>query len=773
MGIASSLTPVYTVHHLLRMGPIRSITGGLGRPVAGRPGSRARTIAVGLWLALSLWIAPGLEGSAGLQFDVFLGYGGQPTGLGGVIHEVGWSTVGCEVHNPGPPFQATFEFIPGQAGRGQTYRLHLELPTNTRKRFVLPIFAGGSYVTWNARLLDERGRVRAETSNLQPQGVASETLLLGAIPRTFAGLPLLPRLETDRAAHQPTAVRLLPELFPDNPIALEGLDAIYLNADRATELKALQAAALTQWMLHGGHLILALEDPAEVLALPWLNDLVPFRFAQMRTVRPPATFAAWGDPLLLETDATPASPLPRPIRSSSFPKYNPAALHGSPPTLNPATPGTGSLQPDEFPVAGGTVTDGQILLAADDNTPLVVRAKHGRGAITLLTFSPEREPFRSWDHRGWFWVRLLQLPPAWFQSDALPQYGGSSIDGLFGVLLDSRQIRSLPMVWLLLLLAVYLAVIGPLDRIVLKRLRREMWTWITFPAYVAIFSLLIYFVGFRLRAGDTEWNELHIVDLISADSTAPWRGRTYASLYSPVTARYRLASSLPNATLRGELLGYSQPSGDITLTYRDQGFLAQLPVPVWTSQLLVSDWCGSNAPPFSARLIGTATRHRLLIQNHLDRPLRELRLAFRGRMYELGDLEAHARSEHPLSEVAARALPEFVFQATSSLFTLVQQRQLAFGSDSRHWPEPHATLLSAASFTTHAAGSAPILERQFVAPPGFDLSPILDRGDAILLAWLPDYAPVPTIRDFPASRLRKNALFRLSLSPEHGTPPQP
>ena len=43
--------------------------------------------------------------------------------------------------------------------------------------------------------------------------------------------------------------------------------------------------------------------------------------------------------------------------------------------------------------------------------------------------------------------------------------GGWSIDGVFGAMIDSKQVRKLPVEWLLLLLIVYLVVIGPLDLI--------------------------------------------------------------------------------------------------------------------------------------------------------------------------------------------------------------------------------------------------------------------------------------------------------------------
>ena len=48
----------------------------------------------------------------------------------------------------------------------------------------------------------------------------------------------------------------------------------------------------------------------------------------------------------------------------------------------------------ELPVATGSVRDGKVLLSLD-KVPLIIEARRGRGRLTVLTFSPEREPFRS------------------------------------------------------------------------------------------------------------------------------------------------------------------------------------------------------------------------------------------------------------------------------------------------------------------------------------------------------------------------------------------
>src|SRR3989442_9983436 len=188
------------------------------------------------WLGLVvLCLGFAVPARAALQFDVFLGYGGQPSGFDGVVREAGWFPVACEVFNDGPSFNAVFELSTSQMGGGQTRRIVVELPTNTRKRFVLPAFTGtGAYSTWDARLTDERRKVRAEKTGLRPRGLASESILLGAGPRTFGGLPKFPELKNNnnRSPMQPVVARLPVEQFPDDATTLESLDAIYLNSEK-------------------------------------------------------------------------------------------------------------------------------------------------------------------------------------------------------------------------------------------------------------------------------------------------------------------------------------------------------------------------------------------------------------------------------------------------------------------------------------------------------------------------------------------------------------
>src|SRR6266699_1938439 len=139
--------------------------------------------AVSLGAALLLLISLASM-QAAVRFDVFLGYDG-------ILPEASWFPVSFEVQNDGAPFTAVVEIAPGQFNQNQTRLMTVELPTGTMKRFVIPVFSASRFTyNWSARLLDERGKVRAETIGLRTRKQNQWRIpLAGAVSRTSGGVP--------------------------------------------------------------------------------------------------------------------------------------------------------------------------------------------------------------------------------------------------------------------------------------------------------------------------------------------------------------------------------------------------------------------------------------------------------------------------------------------------------------------------------------------------------------------------------------------------------
>src|SRR5439155_19698047 len=113
-------------------------------------------------------------------------------------------------------------------------------------------------------------------------------------------------------------------------------------------------------------------------------------------------------------------------------------------------------------VAKAKVRDGKVLMGSATE-PLALISARGRGQITTLLFSPELEPFLSWKNRPHFWAKITAVPPELLVSDQYNRFGGQRLDGVFGAMIDSKQVRKLPIGWLLLVVLASMVLIGQVD----------------------------------------------------------------------------------------------------------------------------------------------------------------------------------------------------------------------------------------------------------------------------------------------------------------------
>jgi hypothetical protein len=687
---------------------------------------------------------------AALQFDVFLGYDGT-------VREASWFPIVCEIRNDGAPFAGVIEVVPNGYGKGQMQRLAVELPTGTLKRVVIPVFATGRYQTlWDVRLLDERGRVRAEQTAIRAQRqIGWDTKLIGSLPRTPSGAAAFLPIKRNQPDAQPASARFQASIFPDNPLVLEGLDALYLNSEMAANLRAGQANAILSWLNAGGHLIVAIEQVSDVTGVPWLKNVLPVDPKEVVTVTSHPELETWLNTGMAVTN------------------YG-RNLNGQPRGRTPSAtvlvenvfgdlPDDRAFEAAEIRVVTGPIRDGRTVLMAGGK-PIIVSANRGLGRVTALMFSPEREPFKSWKNLPAFWTKLAEVPGSLYASTDYNGGYGLSADGVFGAMIDSRQVHKLPVGWLLLLLLVYLLVIGPFDRLWLKRINKPMLTWITFPCYVIFFSGLIYFIGYKLRAGDSEYNELNVVDVLRNGDHAEFRGRTYASIYSPANAKYPMRSELKFATLRSEYLamGGGQNAGKADILQTGDNFKAEVFVPVWTSQLYVYDWWHSGMMPLTAALKPAADGWQLTVQNESSHPVTAAMIVIRENIYQVGAIAAGQTKTIELAIGGGTSVREWVVNQTGIYQQAARERQSAFGRSGGGRIEDLPGASMAASFISQAADVPN--GNNFVLSPGLDLSATVGHGNVVLLAWSPGATPVPPINLFKTKRSTSNTLWRVPIA---------
>ena len=711
---------------------------------------------VGGWLAAFLFLAPFLcsaaTAPANIQFDVFPGYDG-------VVPEATWFPIVCEIKNDGPSFTATILMKGAQFSQGQERRIVVELPNKTLKRVVIPVFSTArGFSSWDLQLLDERGRVRSEQLGVRARKqVGVEIPVVGALSRTAGGLPTIRPIRPQQTELQPAVARLLAPIFPDNPLALEGMTCLYLNSEKASELGVNQASALLSWVSGGGHLVLAIEQVGDLAGAPWLQNILPITVSDIHAVTDHRELHEW----LLRNDwISTLESAPQPGSAGRAPERQAFRI-------DPASPFADLVEDVMFEtaplqVAKASVSSGGKVLCAAGKQPLMVRSNFGRGRVTVLLFSPEREPARSWKHLPSFWAKLVDVPKSLYLSSDYYNPGGWSSDGVVGAMIDSRQVHKLPIGWLFLLLLVYLAVIGPLDYYWLKRLKRPMLTWITFPCYVVLFSFVIYLIGYKLRAGVSEWNELHVVDVLQNGPRTALRGRSFLSAYSPVNQRYPVEAQQRVASLRGEFVGTwssGQDSENVSITQSGDKYKGELYVPVWTSQLFCNDWWDETSEGIQVTVKPAGEGWEVTVDNRTRTLLDHVQVVVDQRIYALEKVPAKSSKPTRIARGGGISLPDYVSQHGAGFMTAASSRRRAFGETSGGRLDDLPNAAVTLSFLGLLRSQQP--NANFVVPRGLDLTPRFKQGGAVLLAWSDDYSPTSPLPRFKPTWSHKQTLWRV------------
>jgi hypothetical protein len=288
---------------------------------------------------------------------------------------------------------------------------------------------------------------------------------------------------------------------------------------------------------------------------------------------------------------------------------------------------------------------------------------------------------------------------------------------------------------------------------------------------------LIYLIGFHLRAGELECNELSIVDVLPnaqlarhaeasggavVGEAAVLRGQTYCSIYSPNNNSYPLKSSQRYAAIRSDNSSSTGPSQGMrgAIIQRGNGFEAEGFVRVWTTKLFISDWLDAATNPFTVNIKPEGNRWHVTVGNLTGHSIKDARIVLRQRIFSLGELRS-GTSEYTLSPEMGRILLDFANQLSSSLFQGASTRSGNFrdkGQLSSSLAE-YTMALSFSSLFNNTTGNSGTLK----SPSGLDLAPYATQTQAILLAFDQGRNAGAPLAQFKAKRTQTDTLYRLTV----------
>ena len=175
----------------------------------------------------------------------------------------------------------------------------------------------------------------------------------------------------------------------------------------------------------------------------------------------------------------------------------PASLSRAPRPSSRTTRPTSRRWPASSPSGRALATSGDRVVAAD--------ASYGSGS----RHGHRRRPDRRLDRRVEGDRRPLAEPDPGPVERVRSRSGDDS--QIVGAVSDLPALALPPVGGLVLLLFGYIALIGPINYFVLKRLDRREWAWVTMPVLIVVFAVGAYVFGSALRGSDVIVNEVAIV----------------------------------------------------------------------------------------------------------------------------------------------------------------------------------------------------------------------------------------------------------------------
>jgi hypothetical protein len=177
----------------------------------------------------------------------------------------------------------------------------------------------------------------------------------------------------------------------------------------------------------------------------------------------------------------------------------------------------------------------------------------------------------------------------------------------------------------------------------------------------------------------------------------------------------------------------------------------------------VSDWWQPSAVPLSATILPKAGGWEVKVENRTEKRLSNVQLAIETQIITLGEVPPGETKAFAVKRGQGAQVRDFVSRYGNTFQGAVQGRQRTFASsESGHIEDlPNSSvavsLLSMMNYVNNNYMAT------FITPPGLDLGPVLDHGNALVFAWAADYSPIKPINQFSPRRLHRDTLWRLAV----------
>jgi hypothetical protein len=529
-------------------------------------------------------------------------------GFDGYYEDALWIPVRVSLENTGPDVVGGRVVIlaPRYDGSAVEYSRPVELPSGARKELFMYVIVEGYVSKLTVAYMDGSQTLGSNSSRVTQTSNTDLTYgVLAASPSTFNVLA-----SVDPINGQARLAQLTVEDLPPAAQAWRALDVLVISDVDTGQFSDAQKNALRAWVSGGGRLIVV-GGPNWQKVAPGLSDLLPLLPTRTQTVNALTPLGAY---------------------------------------VSEAAPGGATI------LSTGALQVGSAALIAAEGQPLIAERVYGFGKVDMLTFDPALAPLKGWRGMEGVYRNLLAAPsdrPGWSGSYRNWYNAGEAVNAIPGIGLPHP-------LQICIFLGGYVFVVGPLNYLLLRRLKRRELAWLTIPAAVILFTTITYIAGFGLRGTRPTLHRLTVAQVWENSDRA--QVETLIGIFSPRRDEYDLQ-------VDGDLLLRPLPSDTyyrsvnlsldgVSLEQADSVFVRHVRVDVGAITPFVAQGQVA-APRFSSKLTytvkGSVATLEGAIQNLSNVTLKDAVILSAGGSQKIGDVIPGQTLETSVPLSASRA----------------------------------------------------------------------------------------------------------------------
>ncbi len=367
------------------------------------------------------------------------------------------------------------------------YAMPVNLPNNSTKKFVINVPMNRYLSKIQINIAEGNKKVFTKAIKITP-GLSMETFGIGILSDDYESIKYINKIPTGNYTQFNTkTVKLTESMLTDSADNLKNFNVLVINNFDTSKLTEGAYKAIKAWVADGGLLMLGTGPSYNKTLGIFKDDFISGEIGEVTSV---ATKQLYN------------------VAQSS------GAVNMQLNVLNMSFPGSETI-------------------LAEGSTPLVVKLNKGNGGVAVAAFDFGLEPLSGWIGRTAFSEKLMQklLPNIYnnpyYTKDIYMMNNVYSIDN------SLRNIPELPKTdtgKLVIVLLLYIFIVAPVSYLVLKKLDKREWMWMTVPAVSIIFAFIIYVAGFGTRMNEPIVNVISIVEISPNGTVVP---RSFAGVFSP------------------------------------------------------------------------------------------------------------------------------------------------------------------------------------------------------------------------------------------------